>query len=325
MKENSHVKQHFVPECYLRGFSQNGRNLSVYDKEISKSYGQSFDKICYEENLYRIDEKFISTDGNEASDPNFYEVDFFAKGIEADYDLLLAEVINNAKMWLQNQQAVPFLTRKQKELFAGYVAIQHLRLPKFRKMHFDAFKKGNEKRLEIIKAFKGSLMQGNEIDLDSIQIQHDESYAAVVHSWIYASQQLIDLNQDKLLKKKWAFWVDAENRFCTSDNPVVVRPKRGHRYISGELGLAGSQVLFPISGNIVLSMWDDDCFNSGKYMSDQFQVVDPKDMLLNNYFQYLYADKYIISAKKDFGWIDGILKDNNGQHRNVPQPKINVY
>lgn len=325
MNENAHVKQHFVPKCYLKGFSLNGKNLNVYDKEISKSYGQSFDKICYEENLYRIEEKFISTDGNNSLDPNFYEVDFFAKGVEADFDLLLTEVINNAKTWSLHHEAVPFLTKKQKELFAGYIAIQHLRLPKFRKMQYDAFKKGNEKRLEIIKAFVGSQMPGNESELDAIQIQHDEDYSSVVHSWIYASRQLIDLNQDKLLRKKWAFWVDEENRFCTSDNPVVVRPAPGQPFLPGELGLKGSQILFPISGKIMLSMWDDSDFNNDKYLLDQFQAVDPKDLLLNNYFQYLYADKYIISAKKEFNWIDRILKDNDGQHLTMPQPKINVY
>lgn len=325
MNENSHVKQHFVPKSYLKGFSLNGKNLNVYDKKVSKAYGQSFDKICYKEYLYLIHEKFISIQENEIFDQNFYEVDFFAKGVETDYKLLLAEVINNAKAWSLNEQNVPFFTRKQKELFAAYIAVQHFRLPKFRKMYYDAFKKTHEKRLEIIKAFVGNQMPGNQTELDNIQIQHDADYGSLVHSWIYSSQELIDSNQDKLLRKKWAYLVDADNSICTSDNPIVVRPVQGQAFLSGELGLKGAQILFPISGNILLAMWDDKEFDDDKYFLDQFQVVDPKDVKLNNYLQYLYADKYIISAKKEFDWVEIILKNNHGQHCTMPQPKINVY
>ncbi len=42
-----HVKQHFIPVCYLKGFSDNNKSLFVYDKRLSRSYGKAFEKVGY--------------------------------------------------------------------------------------------------------------------------------------------------------------------------------------------------------------------------------------------------------------------------------------
>lgn len=44
MVDKNHTKQHFIPVCYLRGFSANDKTLYVYDKQISKAYCKAIEK-----------------------------------------------------------------------------------------------------------------------------------------------------------------------------------------------------------------------------------------------------------------------------------------
>ena len=50
-------KQHYVPRCYLKRFSRDGRSINTYDKKLSKTYQASMMAVCYEDSLYTLSDK----------------------------------------------------------------------------------------------------------------------------------------------------------------------------------------------------------------------------------------------------------------------------
>src|SRR4029078_1066358 len=46
------MKQHFVPEFYLKNFTTNGKQLFIYDKVIHKSFTNSISSVASQESFY---------------------------------------------------------------------------------------------------------------------------------------------------------------------------------------------------------------------------------------------------------------------------------
>ena len=72
MKSRENRKQHFIPQCYLKHFSSNKKNLFVYDKKSSKSFSSPIGNIAYKEFFYQLPEKFIKNLDEIPSGTNYY-------------------------------------------------------------------------------------------------------------------------------------------------------------------------------------------------------------------------------------------------------------
>jgi len=152
MGEKDHVKQHFIPVCYLRGFSGNDKTIYVYDKKMSKAYGKAIEHIGYADHLYRIDKKYINKEAADKVDENFYETEYFAKNIESAYNRILIDLRRRASDWLIHKNPTPaFSTNVYKDHFAAYVGIQYLRLPWVREMHYSSYQKGRDKVWKLLR------------------------------------------------------------------------------------------------------------------------------------------------------------------------------
>lgn len=325
MTKKNNVKQHYIPVCYLRGFSGNDKTLHVYDKQISRAYGKAFQQIGYADYLYRIDKKYIKKEVVDSVDENFYETEYFAKNIESEYNRILIDVRKRASEWLLHKNPTPgFANNVDKDYFAAYVGIQYLRLPWVREMHYSSYQKAQDKRLEIIKTF--IISQNPELEPSrDLKFKHDENYGAVLHSFLYTDTQIVNTMQDRLLKKSWAILASTENNLFTSDNPLIVINRLGVDAAAGGLTMRGAQIIFPISGNLALSMWDRDHFDHGKHVLDGFNLITKQEIRTHNLYQYLNARRHVYQAGSDFSIIKAVLDDNDGSHMWYPQPGIEVY
>jgi hypothetical protein len=325
MVNKKHTKQHFIPVCYLRGFSANDKTLYVYDKQISKAYCKAIEKIGYAENLYRIDKKYLNKQLKDPIDENHYETEYFAKNIESEYNRILIDIKRRAQEWLAHKNPTSaFSSNVDKDHFAAYVGIQYLRLPWVREMHYNSYEKAQDKRMEIIKAFLISENPELEQSRD-LKFKHDERYGAVLHSFLYSDPEVVNTTQDRLLKKSWTIWVSPKNNLFTSDNPLIVINRLRVDAPAGDLTMHGAQIIFPISGNLALSMWDHDGFDHGKHVLDGFNLITSQEMRTHNLYQYLNARRHVYQAGSDFSIIKEVLDDNNGTHMWYPQPGIEVY
>ena len=60
------MKQHYIPRCYLRRFSDNEKSIYTYDKVNAKSYNASLMSVCCEEDLYTLSDEYVKKCREEA-------------------------------------------------------------------------------------------------------------------------------------------------------------------------------------------------------------------------------------------------------------------
>lgn len=217
----------------------------------------------------------------------------------------MSSIKQSLSEWLHAPHARSALDNVSRDLLAGYIGIQLLRLPHIRNDYYQAYKKAEQKRFEIIKGFVAGNNPEHKEFINTNSLNQDDDYASVVHSEIYANQALIDGMQDRLREKTWAFLVSETNDLCTSDFPLVVVPlvPRQPPYYNG-VGMRGAQIVIPITGNLVISMWDTNLFDYAKYQAEQFQPISGKDKMLFNLYQYVNAETNIFCANNSFDFID---------------------
>ncbi len=193
MTKKSHIKQHFIPVCYLRGFSNNSKNLNIYDKCLSKAFCKAFDEIGYEKYLYRIDRKFLK---DKNVDENYYETEFFAKNVESEYNQILIDFRERAQVWLKDKKTgFAFSSIADYDHFAAYIGIQQLRLPGIREMHYNSYRESQDKTLELLKVMIGDIHPELKGAGKNIKIDHDERFGAALHSSLYSDKEIIDATQ----------------------------------------------------------------------------------------------------------------------------------
>jgi|GEM_PF-5674994 len=140
-------------------------------------------------------------------------------------------------------------------------------------MYSNSYCEGQDKTLELLKAMIGNIHPELKGAGKNIKIDHDERLGAALHSSLYSDKEIIDATQDKLLKKSWAFFVSLENTLFASDNPIVVINLRKLEAVTVDFSMPGAQIIFPVSGNILLSMWDNDCFAHKKRILNGFNLM----------------------------------------------------
>lgn len=308
-KEN--VKQHFIPQCYLRNFSENEKFVFVYSKKNSKKgYPQSIAKTACIDYFYTIPEKYIRRESLSGIDVNFIEKKVLAENVESLYSGLLNKIIQAASTWLKQHEPIEIFTKKERDLFAALIAIQYLRMPNIRDMYWSAERKMQKEINEIASAAKKVY---RDIDCNEIYaLNRENDYAPVLHSEIFLDEELIGNIQDQILRKNWVYKVLTEDVVFTSDNPIVLKPHLKNQIaLYDGFGMKGVEVIFPISKNIVLTIWDEETFTDSKIENDKFSLLTHAELRQYNCYQYIWANDEVYSSKNDFKLIE-LLKVSNG-------------
>jgi|GEM_PF-956544 len=308
-KEN--VRQHFIPQCYLKNFSENGKFVFVYSKtNIKKGYAQSIAKTAYKDYFYAIPDKYLNKEVLLNIDSNFIEKKILAEHIESLYSELLNKIVQAESMWTSSKAKKEILSNNERDLFASLIAIQYLRMPNVRDMYWKAQQKAQKERNEIVQAFKK--VHGDIYDSDAVALNRDDDYVPVLHSELFLDEKLIKGIQDLLIKKNWRYRVATNGTVFTSDNPILLKPhlKSQIAFFEG-FAMKGVEIIFPISKNIILTIWDEDVFPNYKSENNVFSVLTDAELRQYNCYQYIWANEEVYSTRNDFKLIE-LLKLSNG-------------
>jgi len=306
-----HTKQHYIPQCYLKNFSENEKFVYIYSKKNKKKgYPQSISKTACIDFFYSISEKYIKKFFKQEFDVNFIEKRILAENIESLYSNLLNQIIQKSTEWISQNKPVEVFNAKERDLFAALIAIQYLRMPNIRELFWSAEKKASKERNEIISAMQkvyGEIDCSEPLDLD-----HDEDYAPVLHAEIFLDEELIANIQDQIIKKIWIYFVANGDAVFTSDNPILLKPhlKNQTPFFEG-FGMKGVEIVFPVSKNIILTIWDEELFTDSKLDNNNFKLLTSKQLRQYNCYQYIWANDEVYSSKNDFKLIE-LLKVSNG-------------
>jgi hypothetical protein len=225
--EEDPVGNHYVPKYYLRGFSQDGRNIFVYDKSELRKFGTQIKSIANICGLYPPDlEKYLS------------------EKIEAPANMAIEKVRNRGR-----------LTRNEKITLSSYIAAMWKRVP-------EGESRVKRQAPKVIADLRRSLdgQLDEAIAKNLAKEEFIESRRTEIHKlierlsrepasgfWHQVIRAELTPNMiSAIATMTWRFlFFDSKPVFFTCDNPVFFFPEMG-------IGKAESELCFPISGHIML-------------------------------------------------------------------------
>lgn len=126
VKANKTIKQHYVPQFYLKKFCNSNSKLYVYDKEKQNYFKATPKDICFEKNLYEYEENNSLLGGGKPILTNDIENIYAVE--EGKYSALLDTIIN--RMDEQINQNALILNSDEVDLLIDFVANLIIRHPK---------------------------------------------------------------------------------------------------------------------------------------------------------------------------------------------------
>lgn len=293
----AHKAHHYIPQCYLKNFSSNGKFLWIYDKSISKIYQQAIDKTCCINDFYTL-----PPDSDQNTDRLFLECEFFAKNVEPQYNSLLKKIVEKYNKWVQTKAEETVLSPKEKYEFANYLTIQWFRTPETRERNQQLNNTILSQEIELMKAFLA--VKNNDPSYYDLDVKYTMDPVLEHAQSSFYDLELIESFARALENNYWEFYVSAKDDILTSDYPIIAEHHVPNVRMTYE-GLAcyGSELSFPISKNIILVIWDYNYFQHKSNSDCKFSELSTNDIERYNRLRYLYTKRHLISYLYDFSLI----------------------
>lgn len=311
--KKEHTRHHYIPQCYLRNFSDNGVNIYTYDKYSSTSYYARIEDRCTIDDFYRLSKGYIKENPQDTGKELFIECDYLSSNIEPNFSKIISWLISRKEQCLKDENKNIGLSFNDKKVIAAHIAIQYLRLPIMKTDVLDTF---NQIMPQMIDLFKqGIAIENNDQRFNDLDITAHCDPALYHAGMTFMNKEFINEFAEILANNYWSFLVSGNGIFYTSDFPIVVEPHVPN-VRPMYLGLAqyGAELTFPISKDIVITIWDKEYFASKRDSDCKFITVDAKEERRQNSFRYFYARRNVFSFHNDFKMIDVHKTINNDCH-----------
>lgn len=308
------MKQHYIPRCYLKRFSDNEKSIYAYDKINSKSYLAPLMSVCCEDVLYTISEEFVQKNNKEGgSEINCLSIekDHFAHTVEPFFAQLLNQIDEIKGEWISGENHYRLNFYEKREL-ALHIVTQYFRMPNIMESIVDDFIRMEKAEMDMIKHILAVQTGNDEFNKLYIEVECDRP---VLHANLtYLNDESLMNFADAIANNIFVFWISKENAFYTSDFPIVVKP-HVKNVRSTFMGLAqyGGELTMPLSPDLALSIYDREFFKDKANMDCGFVVASDKEVAHQNILKYVYAKRHIFSIKNDFSFFE-FLKNNMGEH-----------
>lgn len=293
--KNQPKRHHYIPQFYLKYFSQDQNNLWVFDR-VKKEYRlQGTRKI--------------------ASENKFYT--YTVKGKEENLEDLFGQIEGLAKPILDKLLNKEEITMQEKADFSMFLGALRVRIPDFKKWTEESgekmYKKFNKltfsNREYVEKMIKKSGKKVSEQEIDELMdFATDESRYDVKFPpgyWLGTMLRLSLDIADIFIDSNWDLYhFDKKYALLTSDNPVVLVPPKNYDPFYG-FGLAtvGTVKVIPLSSNVCLVT---------KELTKTPEIVhkDSTEKDLSRWFNRIVAtnsDRFVFSPEK--GKLEKLVKD----------------
>lgn len=301
-------KQHYIPQCYLRLFSDDKKHIWTFDKEKGQEYSSTISDVCTKNDFYTISDNYISD--NEDISSLSIEKDFFADEYEPKFSEYLLNINNMAIEAIQKSSNIIVLNDEQKNEFAKQIAIQWLRLPSIRYDNESTFEEFMPSMINLFS--EGLAKEKNNPDIAKLNIKASIADKSVYHAKsTFLDDDLVDFYANKLSNNIWIFSYSCDGDFYTSDFPITVSPhKQGVRPICQGLAQYGAELTFPLSKNLALTIWDKEFFKDKLNDDLSLIIATPKEIRAFNSIRYFYTKRQLFCNKRNFDFIKLINQIN---------------
>lgn len=279
---------HFVPQCWLAGFTDTGEKdgrLWVTDFKRQKQWPSSPENVGHRRDFYRV------------SDPAFGDPVAFEKVFSRIEDAL-APVFKA----LDKQPRGPY--RHEWESLFTYIAVQWMRVPAFRPMLLriadgihrrffaEALKTPQSWAAWLKKLGISADAPGADYD-KTVEFERGHQYtlSAEPEWFLYRGFKAIENVVSSLTARYWMASVSSSGSFIGSDNPIAMDGPKGQ-----DVGFKSAEVVvFPVSRHVLVH---------GTNCRVKAMTTTRKRIAAHNTFAMLTADEQVYSHVPDFCWLD---------------------
>jgi len=311
------INQHYVPQSYLKNFSSDKSQISVFEKPTKRSFTTNVRNIASERAFYDFPQSATQPE-------NIQIIEQLFSGLETRQDRLLRHLqrkINGIfQLRLTPNQAgrtysIKALTAEQRQDLACIVSIQFLRTKEFRKFIIEMRQKAEpltnhileESILDIIKHFE--VLTSANIDeeltsgLKSLIFDKCTSIISSLYnerlSVIHAKFILDHYEQAAQILNNhiWIIGVnDTGQPLFTSDHPVVRHP-----YLSsGGIASEGIEIAFPINNKAILIMREKRHFQRFANQDNKLFPLTLEDVEHYNRLQIYNSNRFVFCGDECF-------------------------
>lgn len=330
--------QHYVPQSYLKNFSDKKRKLWVFDKFNNKKFQSHISNVASETYFYDFPQ-----DGKKEERDQYIEK-FFSE-LESRSCIFTNHIFKKIKgvLNLKNIEKVystEVLTQDQKLDFAYLVAIQALRTKEFREFYTEMWQKtkpwiSSFLEYEVLNSVENLNLEGNQEFLNCIQslkLEYNEDNVTLLKNIIkefifeqcwsgYTDLQTkgITLSHAIFIFEKYKkltnilvnhIWLvgvnDTEEIFFTSDHPVVKHNRLNLNGYSSE----GIEIVYPINNNLILIILDKTYFHPCINLDRKLIKLTREDVGYYNSLQVFSSYRFVFSHNKNLSLAENMCKSN---------------
>ena len=317
--------EHYVPQCYLKRWTQKQSNqVYVYNKKENKYHISNIHDVASERYFYDIDlskiiskETFkslgIELDPKQLSDEQFIE-NFFANELEKDLDERLSRIINRVlEMNSWEIRNCYFISEYDKLALSVHLAFQRIRTKETRQNIIDS-------NLCVVDWLKDLGASEKSIKKHTIP----ESRIKAIHGKMILNEKHIDTLSKIFHNYTWTLAINrTAELFYTSDNPICSIAHKTHPILSmSGFESPGVEVIIPFSPELLLVMCDGN-YHKGMLQHERkiIEVDNIKTIEHYNSVVAQYSTRFVISKDNNFSIIKKML-DNNPNVFNKPHTTL---
>ena len=264
-------KHHYVPQFYLKSFTNNNKEqLYVLDKENKKIFIQNIKEICEQNYFYAF---------SEDDEYNFMLEEHLGKK-ENKFSCVINKVIDDIEgYYFIKNKSIEKLTHDDKKTIIEFIIYQIIRVPKY-----------------INKLFAMVIPQFKQFNTDDGVEQTNKQIINDVKKYTFPNYfSRINEIVSILLRKNWTFFVisnDINNKFISSDNPVLISNSNLQSPIRGALIDPMTEISIPLSKNIALALKQETIKYRLNYIliNSEDNVKYINKLLIKNGMRFVYSD-----------------------------------
>lgn len=262
---NEPIKQHYVPQSYLRFFSQKRKTIwevVVVDKKNQKTYIANVRDVAFERNFYTVEEL--------GEKKYTYEV-FYAEQVEPLISKTFKQLISNCITVFSKDRDI-VISNDLRGRISIILVTQLLRTPKARSYQYDISKKIFPTVIDnTVKSLSSYISPEQKKKLQTYN--HDALFKEIDMS-IITDVNRIESFTEVIFNKQWIVYLNNDykkNPFVTSDHPVVQINMDSISTKLNDNGIARKNTIihYPINSQLMLAIYDKQNF--------LFQFMDEMD------------------------------------------------
>lgn len=306
-------QQHFVPQCYLKNFANEDKQLFVLDKIKPFIYPSHIKNVAQEGYFNDFPDSFLPEELRNNKKSQVLE-NSFSKA-ELRFGKFLKQIIDCLEEIEKNNlfDSLGVLDEEAKKNFSAFLAFQLVRTTRMRRQIRETFQSLDELKRKMDQAvlnnngniqedifpfLEDSINSINFDDLIKVGIEEDSK----IHHLSYISNTLdqgYNSEISKILSNHvWLFGVNSTPiSLWTSDNPIAIKQ---HEDFGTGLASHGVQVVYPISYKHLLIMLESSFWNEKKNDDRTSFSLSEDDVKTYNKLQTIQCYRQTYSIKEDF-------------------------